>query len=99
MAAMKSARLQERFAELTDPRRREVLYPLTNIVVIAICAVICGADDFVAIAAQRGFNLGVGGSRGLDQHLPRQSQPANYREGNSRRLQRRSRLGGRIGLR
>ena len=38
------------FAELTDPRRREVTYPLINIVVIAVCAVICGADDFVAIA-------------------------------------------------
>jgi predicted transposase YbfD/YdcC len=47
---MKSARMQEHFAELTDPRRREVIYPLINVVVIAICAVICGADDFVAIA-------------------------------------------------
>ncbi len=28
-----------------------MVYPLTNIVVIAICAVICGADDFVAITA------------------------------------------------
>ena len=35
---------------LTDPRRREVTYPLINVVVIAVCAVICGADDFVAIA-------------------------------------------------
>lgn len=50
MPAMKSARLQEHFVELTDPRRRKVMYPLMNIVVIAICAVICGADDFVAIA-------------------------------------------------
>jgi predicted transposase YbfD/YdcC len=46
----KSARLQDHFAELTDPRRREVTYPLINIVVIAVCAVVCGADDFVAIA-------------------------------------------------
>jgi predicted transposase YbfD/YdcC len=46
----KSARLQDHFAELTDPRRREVIYPLINVVVIAVCAVICGADDFVAIA-------------------------------------------------
>jgi predicted transposase YbfD/YdcC len=50
MSKTKSARLQDHFAELTDPRRREVLYPLINIVVIAVCAVICGADDFVAIA-------------------------------------------------
>jgi predicted transposase YbfD/YdcC len=48
---IESARLQDHFAELTDPRRRKVLYPLINVVVIAVCAVICGADDFVAIAA------------------------------------------------
>lgn len=44
------ASLPEHFAELTDPRRREVTHPLINIVFIAVCAVICGADDFVAIA-------------------------------------------------
>ena len=42
--------IKEHFADLTDPRRREVTYPLINVVVIAVCAVICGADDFVAIA-------------------------------------------------
>jgi hypothetical protein len=46
----KSVRIQDHFAELTDPRRRKVRYPLINIVVIAVCAVIAGADDFVAIA-------------------------------------------------
>ena len=50
MSRMKSARMQDHFAKLTDPRRREVSYPLINVVVIAVCAVICGADDFVAIA-------------------------------------------------
>lgn len=45
-----SAKIQDYFTELTDPRRRKVLYPLINIVVIAVCAVIGGADDFVAIA-------------------------------------------------
>ena len=50
MLKVKSARVQDHFAELTDPRRREVTYPLINVVVIAVCAVICGADDFVAIA-------------------------------------------------
>lgn len=50
MSEIKSARLQDHFAELTDPRRRKVIYPLINVVVIAICAVICGADDFVAMA-------------------------------------------------
>jgi predicted transposase YbfD/YdcC/predicted DNA-binding protein (UPF0251 family) len=50
MASAKSPSLEEHFAELTDPRRREGTYPLINIVVIALCAAICGADDFVAIA-------------------------------------------------
>jgi predicted transposase YbfD/YdcC len=45
-----SSRIHDHFAELTDPRRRDVIYPLINIVTIAICAVICGADDFVSIA-------------------------------------------------
>lgn len=45
-----SVRIQDHFAELTDPRRRKVTYPLINLVVICVCAVICGADDFVAIA-------------------------------------------------
>ncbi|TXT26634.1 MAG: transposase [Planctomycetota bacterium] len=42
--------IRDHFAELTDPRRREVTYPLINVVTIALCAVVCGADDFVAIA-------------------------------------------------
>jgi len=45
-----SASIQDHFVELTDPRRRKVVYPLINMVTIAICAVICGADDFVSIA-------------------------------------------------
>jgi predicted transposase YbfD/YdcC len=45
-----SPRIQDHFESLPDPRRREVIYPLINIVMIAVCAVICGADDFVAIA-------------------------------------------------
>ena len=50
MCMMKSARIQDHFKELTDPRRRTVTYPLINVVVIAVCAVICGANDFVGIA-------------------------------------------------
>ena len=50
MSSIKSARMQDHFAELSEPRRGEVTYPLINVVVIAICAVLCGADDFVAIA-------------------------------------------------
>src|SRR3989304_7593762 len=44
------ASIERCFSELTDPRRRKVVYPLVNVVTIAICAVLCGADDFVAIA-------------------------------------------------
>lgn len=45
-----SARLQDHFASLADPRRRKVTYPLINILAIAVCAVVAGADDFVSIA-------------------------------------------------
>lgn len=45
-----SARIQDHFQSLPDPRRLRVMYPLINVVTIALCAVICGADDFVAIA-------------------------------------------------
>ena len=50
MARLTAARIEEHFADLTDPRRREGTYPLVNIVVIALCAMLSGADDFVAIA-------------------------------------------------
>jgi predicted transposase YbfD/YdcC len=50
MPTKPSVCIQDHFTDLTDPRRREGTYPLINIVTIAICAVICGADDFVAIA-------------------------------------------------
>ena len=41
--------IQIHFASLSDPRTRKVTYPLMTFVVIAICVVICGADDFVGI--------------------------------------------------
>ena len=50
MSTSPSVRIQDHFASLSDPRRRKVVYPLINIVTIAICAVIAGADDFVTIA-------------------------------------------------
>ena len=50
MARQTSARIKDHFQHLTDPRRRPVVYPLVNIVTIAVCAVVCGADDFVSIA-------------------------------------------------
>ena len=66
MPQMKSARIQDHFADLTDPRRRDVIYPLINVVVIAVCAVICGADDFVAIAEFGRMKLRVAAKRFLD---------------------------------
>jgi len=50
MSDQLSAQIKNHFASLTDPRRRKVTYPLINIVTIALCAVIAGADDFVTIA-------------------------------------------------
>lgn len=50
MPGKKSVSIEKHFAEVSDPRRREGTYPLINFLVIAVCAVICGADDFVAIA-------------------------------------------------
>jgi predicted transposase YbfD/YdcC len=42
--------LLSHFATLPDPRvERTRLHPLANILVIAICAIICGADDWVSI--------------------------------------------------
>jgi predicted transposase YbfD/YdcC len=45
-----SPRIDHHFAKLTDPRRAQVTHPLINIVTIALCATIAGADDFVAMA-------------------------------------------------
>ena len=50
MPAQESASIERHFADVTDPRRRAGTYPLINFLVIAVCAVLCGADDFVAIA-------------------------------------------------
>jgi DDE_Tnp_1-associated len=50
MTRSASTQILDHFSWLTDPRRREGTYPLINFVAIAICAVICHADDFVAIA-------------------------------------------------
>lgn len=50
MARKASVRFAEHFKHLSDPRQREPKYPLLNIVVMGLCAVICGCDDFVSIA-------------------------------------------------
>lgn len=44
--------ISEHFAEIADPRiERTKLHPLINIITIALCAIISGTDDWVAIEA------------------------------------------------
>ena len=51
MMADQESSLAHHFGDLTDPRiDRSRLHELLDIVAIAICAVIAGADDFVSIA-------------------------------------------------
>jgi predicted transposase YbfD/YdcC len=49
MHQMPTATITEHFSELDDPRRYNRSHLLMDIVVIAICAVICGADDWEAV--------------------------------------------------
>lgn len=46
----RSASLVEQLKTVSDPRPGEPVYPLVNVLFMTICAVIAGADDFVAIA-------------------------------------------------
>ena len=41
--------LVEHFTDLPDPRRHNSLHELNDILVITICAAICGAEDWVAV--------------------------------------------------
>lgn len=41
--------IAEHFAPLTDPRRKNITHPLINLVTIALCGSIAGADDFVTM--------------------------------------------------
>ena len=44
------AQLRADFADLTDPRvERTKEHPLLDILTIALCAIICGAKDWVAV--------------------------------------------------
>lgn len=52
MPCLPPATLQQHFGNLTDPRAVQLIdYPLEEIVLIAICAVIGGAEDWIAVAA------------------------------------------------
>ena len=56
MTTSSSPRIDHHFQSLTDPRRKKVTYPLINIVTIALCASIAGADEFVAMAKWAQFH-------------------------------------------
>jgi predicted transposase YbfD/YdcC len=49
MSQNSTATIIEHFSDLDDPRRYNKRHRLMDIIVIAICAVICGADDWVAV--------------------------------------------------
>lgn len=41
--------VEEAFGDLRDPRSRTPAYDLTEMLVVALCAILCGADNWVAI--------------------------------------------------
>ena len=49
----------EHFEDMPDPRQRaKVLYPLSEIILTTICAIICGADDDLPRDFRTSENLG-----------------------------------------
>jgi hypothetical protein len=59
------ATIKEHFGEVRDPRQPgKVEHPLINIIFLTICGVLCGADNWVAIAA-----FGNGQKEWLSQYL------------------------------
>lgn len=50
VSRVSAASIRPHFAGFTDPRRRKPNYSLMGMVVMALTAVSCGADDFVPIA-------------------------------------------------
>ena len=46
----RSASLIQHLENISDPRRGEPVFPLCNILFMTVCAVVAGADDYVAIA-------------------------------------------------
>lgn len=52
MTDLPSTSISEHFAGLTDPRRDHLkAHRLLDIMTITLCAVLCGADDWVHVAA------------------------------------------------
>ena len=51
MSSDRSTRISDHFPRLSDPRRGKLTHPLINLVTIALCGTIAGADDFVTMIA------------------------------------------------
>ena len=49
MTQKTGANIAEHFGQVKDPRQHDVDHLLIEIITIAICAVICGADSWVEI--------------------------------------------------
>ena len=47
----------EHFADLPDPRTRRGDYPLQELLLVAVCATLCGADNWVDVADWGGAKL------------------------------------------
>ncbi len=74
MTELEATSLAEHFAELEDPRiERTKLHQLSDILVITVCAVICGADNWVEVeefgrARQEGLAQMLGLPNGIPSH-------------------------------
>ncbi|MDR1243360.1 MAG: transposase family protein [Deltaproteobacteria bacterium] len=50
MAERLTISIIEHFGDMPDPRQQaKVLYPLSEIILLTLCAIICGADSYVEI--------------------------------------------------
>ncbi|WP_198404925.1 transposase family protein, partial [Burkholderia ambifaria] len=57
--------IEEAFGDLRDPRSRTPAYDLTEMLVVALCAILCGADNWGAIQLWGEEKLD-----GLRRHIP-----------------------------
>ena len=59
--------IEKHFAEVSDPRAENSRHKLSDIIVIAICGVICGADNWKEVE-----NFGKAKKKWLEQYLVHQ---------------------------
>jgi len=64
--------LLEHFSSLSDPRQSwKVIYPLNEVLLIVLCAIMAGADDFVEIEQMDDADQGLQGRPELLLHFIR----------------------------